>query len=116
MSLVLNPAGTGRKRPTKMEVIGPKGLDKPKHYWVKPDRKKYCQVCYSHRERSQGVNHLPRSTIPTINGNAEVLRVIGAVQDVWIVYAVEIRAVGKLYMHRYQYMRAFGLLFNSLLN
>ena len=32
-----------------------------------------------------------------------------------IVYAVETRAVGRLYMHRYQYIRAFRLLFNSLL-
>ncbi|KAA6412870.1 MAG: hypothetical protein FRX48_03863 [Lasallia pustulata] len=37
MSLVLNPAGTGRKRPTRMEAIGSKGLDKPEHYWVKLD-------------------------------------------------------------------------------
>ena len=51
MSLVLNPAGTGRKRPTKMEVIGSKGSDKPEHYWVKLDRKKYCQVCHIDRER-----------------------------------------------------------------
>ena len=59
---------------------------------------------------------MPRSTISTINGNGEVLRVVGAVQDVRIVYAVKIRAVGRLYMHRYQYIRAFRLLFNSLLN
>ena len=62
------------------------------------------------------MNHLLRWTISTINGDGEVLRVVGAVQNVGIVYAVEIRAVGRLYMHRYQYIRAFGLLFNSLLN
>ena len=54
------------------------------------------------------MNHLPGSTISTINGDGEVLRIIGAVQDVRIVYAVEIRAVGRLYIHRYQYIRNKG--------
>ena len=43
-----------------------------------------------------------------------MLRVIGAVQGIRILYAVEIRSVGRPYMHRHQYIRAFGLLFNSL--
>ena len=116
MSLVLNPAGTGRKRPTKMEVIGSKGSDKPEHYWVKLDRKKYCQVCHIDRERRP--RREPLAEIDNFNNKRQRRGAQSrwAVQDVRIVYAVEIRAVGRLYMHRYQYIRAFGLLFNSLLN
>ena len=43
------------------------------------------------------MNHLLRSTVSTINGDGEVLKVVGVVQNVRIVYAVEIRAVGRLY-------------------
>ena len=48
---MLNPAGTGQKRPTKLEAIGSTGLDKLEHYWVKLGRKKYCQVYNIDRER-----------------------------------------------------------------
>ena len=114
MSLVLNPAGTGQKRPTKMEVIGSKGLEKLEHYWVKLDRWKYCQVCHIDRKRMPRREPLAEIDNFNIKGDGEVLRVIGAVQDVRIVYAVKIRAVGRLYMYRYQYIRAFRLLYNSI--
>ena len=44
-SLVMNPAGTGRQRATKVVITGAKSLMKPEHYWRKLDSKKYCQVC-----------------------------------------------------------------------
>ena len=58
------------------------------------------------------MKHLLRSTISTINGDGEVLGVVGAVQNVRIVYAVEIRAVGRLYIHRYQ---TYGTYVHSLM-
>ena len=92
-----------------MEVIRSKGLDKPEHYWVKLDRKKYCQVCHIDRERRP--RREPLAEIDNFNNKRQRRGAQSrwAVQDVRIVYAVEIRAVGRLYMHRYQYIRAFGL-------
>ena len=52
MSLVQDPAGSGRKRATKVGVIGLQGLEKPEHDWVSLSKKKYCQICSIDKERA----------------------------------------------------------------
>ena len=50
-SLCQNPDGTGRKRATKVEVIGVKGLKDLDHDWVRLKKRAYCQVCQVNKDR-----------------------------------------------------------------
>ena len=50
-SLCQNPDGTGRKRATKVEVIGVEGLKDLDHDWVRLKKRAYCQVCQVNKDR-----------------------------------------------------------------
>ena len=50
MSLIQDPAGTGRKRATKIAVTGLENPE-PEHNWVKLEKKQYCQICKVDKER-----------------------------------------------------------------
>ena len=80
-SLAMDRAGTGRKRATKVQVTGSKGLMKPEHDWVKLDSKNYCHVCDGDEER-HNENHWQKLTFAKINGGGEVLNLVGDVLHV----------------------------------
>ena len=50
-SLCRNPDGTGRKRTTKVKVIGVKGLKDLEHDWIQLKKRAYCQVCQVNKDR-----------------------------------------------------------------
>ena len=69
MSLIQNPAGTGRKRATIVQVIGrkDKGLAELEHDWVLLQKRAYCQICCVNKDRP--LRERKRKPLGEIEGN-----------------------------------------------